>query len=141
MGSPLAKINPEQYTEKKFQYSKESVHIMNVLRGHSLEGKKVKIHSNPFVSQDITAHIAFFDHQDQKMLLWLNASIDISGVIYKHAIAVPQTATESLEVLLHQEALPCAITWVPFIRFNADTALDLSWWRGRAFALTHLSLC
>ena len=107
---------------------------------NSLQGCAVKIRANDFLFRDIFAHVQIADEVERKMLLKLDMTLSVAGVLYKYAIASPRLAKNTLGDLLNTGVIGSAVTWVPDAKFDANKPLDVSWWRGGAAAVTDVFL-
>lgn len=105
-----------------------------------MSGQRVKICANEFVQTNIAARITDISENGRNILLQMDSPLAISGTIYTHAIASPRLATDSLNSLLKNQVIGCAVTWLPKEQMNPTNIFDLTWWRGGAATITDLML-
>ncbi|MEQ9346701.1 MAG: hypothetical protein RIG26_09690 [Thalassospira sp.] len=103
---------------------------------NDLIGQKVVIRENEFVSNDTTALIVAAGATSQSILLELSEPLNYGNIQYRHAVASARSSTDDVESLVKSKILGCSVTWVPSDKYDADNPLNLSWWRGRAAAIT-----
>lgn len=106
----------------------------------NLLGRIVKIRANDFVNHDTAAHIVLVDEMDGGILLELDVSLNVAGVLYEHAVALPRLEKDSVLDLLTDGVMRGAVTWLPLGKFDASQPFVLSWWRGGGAAVTDICL-
>lgn len=108
--------------------------------GTTLCGQFVTIKENQFILLDLPACVMQADDLNQKVLLRLDSPILVNDVTYSHAVISPRLAKDSIDNLLRNGMLGCAVTWIPETRFDLNKPFDISWWRGGGAAITDVRL-
>lgn len=103
-----------------------------------LIGRKVFIRGNDFLDQDSEALVLKVDDASQTLLLELASPIEMKNITYCYVVASTRLDAHSLDLLISNGVLGCAITWIPEGKYNPSNPMDLSWWRGGAAAITDL---
>lgn len=106
-----------------------------------LIGRKICIIENEFVSNSTLGIIEKYDSFNNKFLIRLDKKLNINGTEFNYVVASIRLNNNSLNDIVTNKSVGCALTWVPVSIFNQDDPMDLSWWRGGATAISDVVLC
>ena len=110
---------------------------MNTL---GLVGRHVRVLASDLFENSTQAKIAAVDTDSNSLLISFEPEAEIGSQKYPFAIARPRLQGDDVASLISCGVLGCAMTCIPWDRYNASNPFDLSWWRGGAAAICDLKL-
>ena len=103
-----------------------------------LIGMQIVIRENEFEDSELHATISDINQDEQKILLKLNEPLIKKSTTYQYVVASPRLLKDKIDLLKTNKSLGCSLTWVPDEKYNMNSPMDLSWWRGGGVAIADL---